>query len=298
MFESFKLNRKIRGELRKSGIRQREILRHPYFGHAGLDGLISKSRSKTLYILGSGSSVCALTPRQWEQISKCDSVGINFWIIHRHIPNYYVFEVPRTADNEAIFLHDLRARLPAYRQAGSMVLLKSETSMGPDCLSGISDMAKDSDVTIGIPRYFTVSDTRQFRLLMENYEDFTRHLRERHADAYFRKRASVVFATMLGYEIGFTDIVLCGIDGKAGSGYFYQFPETGCLADNILVPGSSGQIDGRIHKTMDSSGGGLTAGECLRLIDRHLFRPKGVRMWVGTGNSILSDWLPSWPWSD
>jgi len=159
----------------------------------------------------------------------------------------------------------------------------------------VRTIAASEDLYIFVPTYFTVGDEHQFIYLLENYDKITKNMRESMPDALFRKRASVVFSTMLGYDLGFKDIVFCGIDGIAGSGYFYE-SKAQPTAPGTIILNDSGQQQGAIHKTMDPQLSPLTADKCLQLINTHLFKKSDVNMWVGTQNSILSEWLPAWHW--
>lgn len=46
----------------------------------------------TLFILGSGESVEALTAREWSEVQENFSIGINAWPLHPFIPNVLAFE--------------------------------------------------------------------------------------------------------------------------------------------------------------------------------------------------------------
>ena len=45
--------------------------------------------SDRIYVLGSGRSVLDITPEEWEEINKHDSIGFNHWYVHEHKPTYY-----------------------------------------------------------------------------------------------------------------------------------------------------------------------------------------------------------------
>ena len=45
--------------------------------------------SNRVYILASGPSVLDITKKQWEEISKYDTIGFNHWYAHDFEPTFY-----------------------------------------------------------------------------------------------------------------------------------------------------------------------------------------------------------------
>lgn len=290
----FVLKRKAFRESKKSGVVQKQMGSILHLKPTSLSDLKDYKRSDVLFILGSGASICSLDATQWEQVRRFDSLGMNFWTIHPHVPNFYSFELPGIEALDRAFLCNLKNRASDYQQTALISKVRATCDM--NVLHGISDVITSAELSATIPAYFTVHDKAQLICLLQNYEKISGHLRSKYPDVLFRKRASVVFATMLGYDLGFKDIVYCGIDGKAGSGYFYETSRSDIIACGAEIPQSSGQAAGQVHLTMDNTLDPLTADVCLRLMNEHLFQRKRVRMWVGTQNSMLSEWMPSWKW--
>src|SRR5205085_6794487 len=63
--------------------------RFPLLGNLDLSQL---KTSDTLFILGSGPSINAISPDRWEAIARSDSIGFNFWLYHPFVPKIYFFE--------------------------------------------------------------------------------------------------------------------------------------------------------------------------------------------------------------
>ncbi|MCL2825571.1 MAG: hypothetical protein FWD57_16385, partial [Polyangiaceae bacterium] len=59
-----------------------------------LSDLARKKNSDTVFILGSGSSINAISEDRWRGIRRHDSFGFNFWLLHRHVPTLYATEAP------------------------------------------------------------------------------------------------------------------------------------------------------------------------------------------------------------
>lgn len=295
MLPYFHARRKAFREYRKTHAMQTQACEELGWEPCCLGQLKRHRHSDTIYVLGSGSSIDSLTPEQWGCIKSADSFGMNFWLVHPHVPSYYCFEMPRAEKTRDWLLRNMLLRAEDYRETQSIFKISRDYFEDYEGKFEMCRVARYFQASV--PTFFTASDGQDLEALLRNYGSITKALRRKDDSAFFRKRASVVFATMFANELGFENIVLCGIDGTPGSGYFYDSVNDVNIKPGAIVPESSGQVLGRVHKTMDPEINSLTADKCLRLIDTHLFKPKGVRMWVGTPDSILSKWLPSWSWS-
>ena len=54
-----------------------------------LNELKQYKSSNRIYILGSGPSILDVTPKQWEEINKFDTIGFNHWYAHGFEPTFY-----------------------------------------------------------------------------------------------------------------------------------------------------------------------------------------------------------------
>lgn len=294
MLSKLRIQKKFIRENKKSRVAQQNAISTLNLSPFALDVLQQYKHSDVLYILGSGDSICTLDRKQWSQIAEMDSLGMNFWTIHPHVPSFYTFETPRAADNCKVMMSNLLKRAPEYSKTA--FLFKCESTLNDETVDTIKKIVYENQISMFVPTYITVSDESQLIYMLQNYNRIVKSFRKKFPDILFRKRASVVFATMLGYDLGYKDIVFCGIDGVKNSGYFYEKNNQDAIFSGICIPKHSGQKKNAIHRTMDPDTDSLTADRCLRLIYEHLFSISGINMWVGTPNSILSDWMPAWKW--
>lgn len=259
-----------------------------------LDQFTRHRNSDTLYVLGSGSSIVSLSPEHWACIKSADSFGMNFWLVHPHVPSYFCFEMPRVAKVRDWLLCNMLHRAEDYRDTRAVFKISREYFEDREGKRELARVAKCFQAFV--PTFFTASDGKGLEALLRHYGSITKSLRKKDDSAFFRKRASVVFATMFASELGFKNIVLCGIDGTPGSGYFYESGNDTNITAGAVVPESSGQMPGRVHKTMDTQLNPLGVRECLEMIDRLLLKPSGVGLWLGTSGSALADVIPAWHW--
>jgi hypothetical protein len=289
-----KLKRKIAVSEHRTSKLQNDLTKRLGLKTTSFSKLQKNKKSDTLFILGSGSSVNKLTEKQWEQVRKHDSFGINFWLLHPHVPNFYSFETerdPRLPEVNRALLQNIEARKNEYRQ--TEMILKIRKSFDVETEEKLKKLCIESSLSISIPHFFTVGDRKQLIHLLKNYEKITKKLRSKHPDVFFLKNASIVFATVFGFDMGFKHLVYCGVDGHADSGYFYD--SLNPLPPNTVLP-PLGNPQGQMHTTMDPKFHSLTANDCLGLIYENLLQRNNVKVWVGTENSILSEWMPKWDW--
>jgi len=80
--------------------RTRKNLGIPLLSESNLE---SYKQSDTLFILGSGSSVNAISGERWQVIAKHDTVGFNFWLFHPFVPKMYFIEAISLAEQPAVY---------------------------------------------------------------------------------------------------------------------------------------------------------------------------------------------------
>ena len=292
MLTKLKLKRKIWVSRRRSEALQADLMRCLDLKTTSFSDLKKRKKANVLFIMGSGGSVNDLSDSQWEQIRSSDSFGINFWTAHPHVPDFYTFETAKIFDaNQALF-HNLNIRKSDYRN--TEILLKIRSLFDDQTEEELRKTLSCPEISMSFPSYFTAGGEKQLVHLFKNYESITGKLRKKNPDLFFLKNASIVFATLFGFDMGFSDIVYCGVDGYAGSTYFYD--DKTHVELGTKLPDQRGIFPGKKHKTMEQKKGALTAATCLQLIHEHLFQRNNVRMWVGTNPSILDEWLPKWNW--
>jgi len=292
MITQLKLKYKIGKEIRRTKSVQEALTDSPEMKPASLSSLRLRKKSDTLFILGSGSSVNLLTESQWTRIRAADSLGINFWLIHPHVPDFYCFEMSKDPDLNRTLLNNLSVRIGEYSRTD--IILKVRRLFDNRSEKALREILIQHNSSLSIPCFFTAGTEQQMIWLFQNYERITARLRNKISDVLFLKNASIVFATVFAYDMGFKNVVYCGVDGHPGSRYFYSDPSA--IHPGTWAPPVKEKMENKIHQTMDSARKKMTADACLRLIHQNLFLPNHVKMWVGTKSSILSDWLPAWPW--
>lgn len=48
--------------------------------------------SDTIFLLGSGPSINLITKDQWDHITKHNSIGFNYWLVHDFVPTFFMYQ--------------------------------------------------------------------------------------------------------------------------------------------------------------------------------------------------------------
>ena len=245
--------------------------------------LLSDNKKDTIFILGSGSSINDITESQWLDIKKADTIGFNFWPIHEHVPTYYSFEVPRDNVRKDILFKILNQRKKDYAQ--TIIILKDYIDVSRNDIYKILDIFEKvyllNDVNIAPPKRKLVERAIKYGVYFKKF--FKRY---NEVPIIFKMRASVSFNIMLAYELGYKNIVLCGIDLN-NTKYFYE-DEKYRLSGLPIPP--TGQ-EGHIHKTNDIRYGEVTITDAIVGINEQILKPQNVHLYIGSKKSALYPYL-------
>lgn len=243
-------------------------------------------QSDTLFILGSGASIEALTPEQWQHIERCDSIGFNFWLIHDHVPTYYMFEAAPVYAQER---DDVMRRLMVQRKDDyrDVVFINNHRHwlhLGKT-LADYPDLIR-SRLYLHAPFYFPVFRAWQMRRCFDYWMRTGRGVRN-----LVHHGATLSSAILFGIVAGYQQIVTLGIDLNHSDYFWEANPEKYAHRDsppNIQLGG--------VHQTADkersNAASCMPIDEYLAVLDQKVMRPLGVRFQVGNANSRLAERFP------
>lgn len=250
--------------------------------------------SDTVFILGSGSSINAITDERWEAIRRCDSFGFNFWLLHPHVPTFYTTEAPSFADAEGRGreVGEALARAMGKREQDYRKVFLLLTDLTPD-RTPFLDL-----VPSGFRRNLHAMQTvPAFARNRAELEANVRLLKARglfaagRADRLFKYRATVSMLVSLAVKMGYRKIVLCGID-LSNPAYFYQdaerYPETAAFQSSVRVaePVHTTLIERPLLRPID---------EVLVVLKDLVLAPLGVELYVESASSALFPRIPLAP---
>ena len=174
--------------------------------------LFSKKKSNIIFILGSGNSINELNDTNWNEIKKNDSLGINRWYLHKHVPNFLLFEGAKKSD--------LKAEGGKEKNNFTYQVLNDSSERYKDSLFLIKDLdslyinfnklnlLKDRIM----PIYKLIPPGKTIESIKKSFS-IIRNLGLAKSFSYpIGYRASISHAISLAINMGYEKIILCGID--------------------------------------------------------------------------------------
>ncbi|MEN8721598.1 MAG: hypothetical protein ABF335_01790 [Alphaproteobacteria bacterium] len=232
--------------------------------------------SDTLFILGSGASINELTDADWRKVKSCDSMGLNFWLAHQFVPNFFMFEESSTPDRKEKFNQLLAQRLDDYQ--------------------GVTFLYKDIERN-GLNEYFKAAlAKRRFYVVNKIHMPIfghTEHNIATKAYAYLQRlgltkrpmfaRGSITVAMAIGSLLGYKKIILLGVDLNNVDYFWDSYSEEQRI--------NSGQPY-TIHKTASTEYGPVTIIDAVHAMNRYLLQPQSIDLYIGSKSSALYPDLP------
>jgi hypothetical protein len=249
--------------------------------------MLSKKRSNRLYALGSGSSICDYSCEMWAEIGSHDSLGFNFWCLHRFVPSFYVVESAVSSSQTCDLHSNLLSILGDY--ANTLFLWKDDSA----AFLYLSMIKKIGAYLVKTRSYSATSKEK----LVRNISRLNRTSRARFCVYTQGSTLDWIldFALLMGYE----ELVLCGFD-LSDSRYFYT--SSACKALNAVrpsmsLPAFSFDDETRPHLTADPSRccGALDALTVCSCYKDALSRAN-LKVSVGSSKSLLATVWPLHQW--
>jgi len=278
--KSFRSRRKLEDLVRDHGLRPLEA-----------NPLGAGKSSGTLFILWSGASVNTYSQAEWDAISRHDSLGFNFWILHPFVPTRYVFEYCKDASSMECLKQNLEARRD-YGTATPLFLKDAERfdrgAIGK-FIQGLSADRRghlrlmwDAEIPFDSLAGFIGTLTRLDRLGCFSANRLW---------AVPRNKATLFLAANLAVRAGYREIVLCGRNLN-NTDYFYRDEGFAAGAPGLCFPPVL--QSGAVHKTNDPQEGEVTISALLDAFDRAILQPRGIQLSVAKSSSALHPRFPAY----
>ena len=259
-------------------------------------------QSDTAFILGSGASINKMSERNWEEVARHYSIGMNMWLLHDFVPNAYSFEVD-DVDNEfvrretAAFYDLLTLRAEDYKNVltmirGSAVTKFYMTNPLPKELEGHTKVA------------YSLRFLGDDRAAREKYvEMFAKMMRLTRNLPWFPHMvapglsASILFHTCVCYMAGFKRVVLGGVDLNSTTYFFEEpLPTSRMAKENWPPPPRRPMVE--VHPTFDRKrySSGVNVKDHFLMLKKYIFDKDGFELFSGNPNSALVPDIPAFQW--
>lgn len=252
--------------------------------------LASAKTSDTLFILGSGESINDLDEKQFTEINRCDSVGFNFWLLHKFVPTYYVCEFLPESHRSDLLWKNLKVRADDYSRIP--VIFKFSKVFVQE-LHRIPDIFQKKYVIPQMSIPGMSADT--FGLWLKTL-DKTKILKGLIiGDITLYRQASLSWLLVFAYRLGYKKVVFCGVDLNSPN-YFYE-SKTALFPDKkIFFPPS--EFTSAVHPTNDASlcTGELSISTVIDIYNKRILKNHCINLYSGSKKSALYPSLPLYNW--
>lgn len=250
----------------------------PFWQEIRMEDLRGTGKGKTIFLLGSGPSLNDVTPEQWAHIGRHASFGINYSVLKDFVPTYHIMEDSKRPDLREHFVKCMASR--RARSASSVWFISNrhvERLIHPKYAP---EMFPDP------PKVCIFQQPGRVKL----DRDRPFEARDFASGLTFRGTLSVVLDLVL--QMGFTTIVLLGIDLHTSAHFFDELAEMKYYLDYQLSVGRLPVFESMIPKENQYR----TQDEYLVALHELLLKPEGRQLMMGARDQTIHPRLPLYGW--
>jgi hypothetical protein len=249
-----------------------------------------------VFVLGTGASINDYSDEWWSVIRSHDSIGMNFFLLHEHVPTIHVME--KLTGVRQLLLAARYVERGDYK--GTPLILKAQlTNLSTDLVASRIDELRELHPDVLAHTYLSVDllvAGKSRRDMEAAYRLMARLGLWRPKPRFLlltKRRGSVSYVVNLAVRAGYRRIVLCGIDLNHTE-YFYDSRREEIEAAGLPVPPNLEA--GTRHSTNDPAKHPITIHHVLVAIKEQVLDPAGIELLVGSETSALYPDLPCFDW--
>lgn len=249
--------------------------------------------SSKIFIIGSGASLNNITKKQWEEINANDSFGFNFSFINKdHVPTFYACEAMAEINLNAngrspiaeVFHSEYKKEKKRFENVPK-VLSDLEPKRLKHFLNYGSDIIDENLYLVNTVNGLARTE-KEFKELLIYYKRKGVFDEKNNVSKVFKFRATLSMALALCVNLGYKEVILCGIDLNDPS-YFYQnkgkYPDTPFFRSSPNTPK---------HSTLSRKELYISIDEVVKIINVEICKPNNIKLFIQNPNSALSSFLP------
>lgn len=255
-----------------------------------------KRTSDRIFILGTGASINEYPEEWWRLVRHHDSVSMNFFLLHEHVPTYHMMEDVRGI--RARLLQQRYEVIGDYREV-PLIMKTQLTNLSyqrvrarVEELESLPRPVRDN-IYLSLDVLAAGSSDEAMRLAYRNLDRLGLWKPKDHFTMLTKRRGSVSYAINFAVRAGYTEIVLCGIDLNHTE-YFYDGRRAEIEARGLTVP--INDQPGVVHSTNDPEVNPVTIQQVILGIRDEILTPHGVRLLIANESSALHPDLPLFDW--
>lgn len=257
-----------------------------------------KKTSDTLYILGSAPSLLDLSGEEWARIRNGDSLGLNRFCFHEHVPTFYWLELPNNTVACHFLFKEINEKYVAH--CPLFVLNYRNFRETPIEFSRLPENLASRSFFILPPK-----TPRTIGKASNRLKKFKSQLKNSKVTAYsfVHSRGSLFACSQIAAAMGYKKIVYVGVD-LTSQDYFFSSILSENAASHKKYMDLQENYEGRqstvdpTHRTvradLDRTGPRIT--DLIRLFNDVVCKPLGISLFVAAKTSKLSDILSTYDW--
>lgn len=233
--------------------------------------IFKKKKSDKLFVLGSGSSINKI--EFWDHIRQHDSIGFNYFLFHKFIPRFYIFESTYKSNNYEYNaqLKLIKYKLNSYKKASIYLKIRNG-------YQDIKKIFKEKKIKYSVILDYNINLSRN--KLIKNINKYL----YKFLDKFFfigQGVGTVEKICLKAFYSGYKSIILCGVDLKNISYFFYKKKNIVKELRQYIYPVKKSKNNAhksKVHTTADPfhCKGKLTVQDVLLIYQKYLFKNKCV----------------------
>lgn len=258
-----------------------------WHGQVLSDDILKYKKSDTIFILGSGPSINDITEQQWNVIANHDSIGFNWWFVHDFVPSFYMFQ---SAHDK--MLNILRDKHQQYENV-PFLLRGSAFASGKFNFSDDRMNLLKSNPVYFVNEYPIASTCAIDPVLLIRYVEALGYMTCGRISRFVPKwRGTLGLLISLGYQLGYKNIVLCGMDMHS-SDHFWDYPPYSSLRSKYELPepGKSNIKTFTDHKWSPN-----TVPKYINTLAEWMKKKSAVNVYVANEKTVLYPHIPLYPY--
>jgi hypothetical protein len=251
-----------------------------------LNDLLKNKRSDTVFIFGNGSSINRYSIKVKNHINQNDIICLNYGMMNGYKPNFYFVELDKNQKENMKIVNNLNLLNDEFKK--TIVIYKD----GDFIKNNLNNFKFKKKLSIRVLRVDSVpiNSYKNFNFLSKFLVKEINYFRNNglKVPTIYSKRASIFsiinFANLLGYK----KIVLCGVELNNNI-YYYDSKRLELIKKGFQFPP---KINNGIHKRNNPESNTITIDKLIYFYNDFILKDQGIKLFIATKNSVLSDRLP------
>ncbi len=242
------------------------------------NNILKYKKSDVVFILGSGPSINEISEEEWSHINSCDSIGFNYWFAHEFVPSLYVFQAPNNR-----MLNILSDKHTLYKEIPFIIKGSSIANGSFDYTDERINLLKSNPVFYLNELQFKSKITLDPVILFEYAEALGFFVFGKVTNIVPKWRVSIGLIISLCYQMGYKEIVLCGVDMHKAD-HFWDYPPYIEIKNKYSLPefGAS-----NLETFNDKKRSPNTVPKYICALRDFMYQKSGVRLYVMNKSTVL-----------